>query len=96
MTTDLKSMKDKVKERYGKLADRVNQPDNATLEIISDGYVPAESSCCGPTCCDPDTSSQSSGAAARIWLRVCKRWRWREVGIELQGIQSINGERGIR
>lgn len=67
MTTDLKTMKDKVKERYGKLADRVNQPDDSLLEIISDGYVPAESSCCGPTCCDPDTSSRSSGAAQTFY-----------------------------
>ena len=69
MTTDLTTMKDKVKERYGKLADQVNKPENAVLEIISDGYVPATSSCCGPatSCCDPAASVQGSGAAQAFY-----------------------------
>ena len=62
MTVDVKTMKDKVKERYGKLAEQVNKPEEATLVKISDGYAPLESSCCGPTdCCSPTGPVEGSG-----------------------------------
>ena len=67
MTADVKTMKEQVRERYGSLADQVNSPDPDTLVKISDGYTPAESSCCGPTCCDPASSVQSSGAAQTFY-----------------------------
>jgi ubiquinone/menaquinone biosynthesis C-methylase UbiE len=53
-------MKEQVKERYGALADKANRPKPAGLTEISDGYVPAAESCCGPTCCAPDTAQDAS------------------------------------
>ncbi|MCP4360426.1 MAG: arsenite methyltransferase [Chloroflexi bacterium] len=55
-------MKEQVRERYGSLADKVNNPDPAKSVKISDGYTPEASSCCGPSCCDPASAVESSGA----------------------------------
>jgi SAM-dependent methyltransferase len=63
MSTDVQTMKEKVKERYGALADKVIHPENALPEKISDGYAPVADSCCGPSCCDPASSVESSGVA---------------------------------
>jgi ubiquinone/menaquinone biosynthesis C-methylase UbiE len=62
-------MKEKVKERYGSLADQVISPDSAAPVKISDGYAPIADSCCGPTtsCCDPASSVQGSGVAEMLY-----------------------------
>jgi arsenite methyltransferase len=69
MTTNAKSLKEQVKERYGTLADQINKPDQATLIQISDGYTPLSDSCCGPaaSCCDPASSVQGSGVAQTLY-----------------------------
>lgn len=69
MSNDQQAMKERVRERYGMLADQINQPEQATLIKISDGYTPAASSCCGPTsnCCDPVTSVEGSGVAQMLY-----------------------------
>jgi len=70
MSTDAKTMKEKVKERYGALADRVHNPQEDTLVTISDGYAPPGSdSCCCPTgsCCEPAAGGQGSGVAQLLY-----------------------------
>lgn len=70
MNTDAKTMKEKVKERYGALADRVQNPKEESLVTISDGYAPPGSdSCCGPTgsCCEPAAGGQSSSVAQLLY-----------------------------
>jgi len=68
MTIDAKTMKERVRERYGGLADQINKPEEATLVKISDGYAPVADSCCGTTgCCDPATSVEGSGVAEILY-----------------------------
>ncbi len=68
MTTDVKTMKEKVREKYGALADKVNTPDPTTLVKISDGFTPAAESCCGPaSCCSPTSSVEANGVAQTFY-----------------------------
>ena len=63
------SMKDKVRERYGSLADQVINPSPTEAVQISDGYAPTGDSCCGPStsCCDPASAVQGSGVAEMLY-----------------------------
>jgi ubiquinone/menaquinone biosynthesis C-methylase UbiE len=63
MTTDVKTMKENVKERYGELARQVIKPEEATPVKISDGYSLLADSCCGPDCCEPGNGVEGSGVA---------------------------------
>ena len=67
MSTDAQAMKEKVRERYGALADKVIRPENAGLVKISDGYTPVGESCCGPSCCDPASTVEGSGVAQVVY-----------------------------
>lgn len=63
MSSNIQTMKEKVKERYGALANKVIHPEKALPGKISDGYAPVGNSCCGPSCCDPAGSVEGSGVA---------------------------------
>ncbi len=68
MSNQHQVIKERVRERYGALADQVNQPEAATLVKISDGYAPVESSCCGTSgCCEPGSGVEGSGVAQVIY-----------------------------
>ncbi len=62
------SIKEKVRERYGALADQVDQPQPGQSVKISDGYTPVESSCCEPSgCCEPGSGVEGSGVAPVLY-----------------------------
>ena len=71
MTSDVQSMKDKVKERYGKLADNFQKPDPAVgLETLTAGDSLA-ASCCGPSGCGPIPTSATDGQLYAVADGVC-------------------------
>ncbi len=68
MSDQIQTMKEEVRQRYGALADKVNQPATTELVQISDGFTPSTASCCGPVgCCDPASESQNSGVAEMFY-----------------------------
>ncbi len=68
MNTDLKNIKEKVKERYGALANRYTKPGEAIPLEIYDSRPQTAADCCGPTdCCSPTGATQETTLAETLY-----------------------------
>lgn len=67
MTQDVKDMKDKVKERYGAIADRINKPEQASsIKVFDSRPLEAEAGCCGPVGCGSPASTAETGQLYQV------------------------------
>jgi SAM-dependent methyltransferase len=68
MSTDLKNIKEKVKERYGALANRYTKPGEVAPIEIYDSRPQVAADCCGPTdCCSPTSAAQETTLAETLY-----------------------------
>ncbi len=71
MSTDLKNIKEKVKERYGALANRYTKPGEAAPIEIYDSQPQVAAGCCGPTdCCSPTGATQETTLAETLYHKA--------------------------
>jgi ubiquinone/menaquinone biosynthesis C-methylase UbiE len=67
MATESKTIKEKVREKYGALADQVKKPAGAAIELF-DSRPQVTDSCCGPSdCCSPGGTAQDTSLAQALY-----------------------------